>query len=141
MKLKYKIAKSTSLSSEDIINKILLLIEEKKYGIVNVTDSQVSFDDKRRLIVGNWEYARRLNSGTVEIINNKNTNIVVLEYLPIPVFEFIWVGIIVLAFNIMAFSNDTYFAGLITIPFIGQLIFKHYNLKNKAEEMLSAVST
>jgi len=141
MKLKYKIAETTSLSSEDIINKILLLIEEKKYGIVNVTNSQVSFDDKRRLIVGNWEHASRLHSGTFEIINNSNTNIVVFEYLPIPVFEFIWVGILVLAFNIMAFSDSAYFAGLFTIPFIGLLIFKHYNLKNKAKEMLSTVST
>jgi hypothetical protein len=141
MKLKYKIAKTTSLNSEDIINKILLLIDEKKYGLVNVTDSQVSFDDKRRLIVGNWEYARRLHSGTFEIVNNKSTNIVVLEYLPISLFEFIWVGILVLAFNIFAISNDANFAGLLTLPFMGQLIFKHYNLKNKAEEMLSMVST
>ena len=141
MKLKYKIAKTTSISSEDIINKILLLIDEKKYGLVNVTDSQVSFDDKRRLIVGNWEYARRLHSGTFEIISNKSTNIVVLEYLPIPLFEFIWVGILVLAFNIFAISNGANFAGLIALPFIGQLIFKHYNLKNKAEEMLSMVTT
>jgi hypothetical protein len=139
MKLKYKISKTTSLSSEDIINKILLLIDEKKYGLVNVTDSQVSFDDKRRLIVGNWEYARRLHSGTFEIINNKNTNIVVLEYLPIPLFEFIWVGILVLAFNIFSISNGENFIGLFTLLFIGQLIFKHYNLKNKAEEMLSVV--
>jgi len=141
MKLKYKIAKTTSLSSEDIINKILLLIEEKKYGLVNVTDSQVSFDDKRRLIVGNWEYARRVHSGTFEIINNKSTNIVVLEYLPIPLFEFIWVGILGLAFNIFSISNGADFIGLIALTYIRQLIFKHYNLKNKAEEMLSAVST
>ena len=141
MKLKYKIAKTTSLSAEDIINKILLLIDEKKYGLVNVTDSQVSFDDNRRLIVGNWEYARRLHSGTFEIINNQNTNIVVLEYLPIPIFEFVWVGILVLAFNIAAISNGADFAGLLTLPFIGQLIFKHYNLKNKAEQMLAEVSS
>lgn len=139
MKLKYKIAKTSSLSSEDIINKILLLIEEKKYGIVNVTVNSVSFDDRRKLIRGNWEYIGRLHSGTFEIVNNKSTNIVVMEYLPIPLSEFIWVGILVLAFNIFAVYNGANFAGLITLPFVGQLLFKHYNLKNKAEEMLSTV--
>jgi hypothetical protein len=82
-----------------------------------------------------------LHSGTFEIVNNKSTNIVVFEYLPIPLFEFMWVGIVVLAFNIFAISTGANFAGLITLPFIGQLLFKHYNLKNKAEEMLSTVST
>lgn len=141
MKLKYKIAKPTSLSSEDILNKILSVIEEQQYGIVNVTKSQVSFDNNKRLIIGNWEYARRVHSGTFEIINNGNTNIVVLEYLPIPLFEFIWVGVIVLVFNIFAISNGANIAGLFTLPFIGQLIFKHYNLKSKAEEMLTRVTT
>lgn len=141
MKLKYKIAKSTSLSSEDILNKILSVIEEQQYGIVNVTKSHVSFDDNKRLIVGNWEFARRVHSGTFEIINNGNANIVVLDYLPIPLFEFIWVGVIVLAFNIFAISNGANFAGLIALPFIGQLLFKHYNLKSKMEEMLTRVSS
>jgi len=141
MKLKYKIAKPTSLSSEDILNKILSVIEDQQYGIVNVTKSQVSFDNNKRLIVGNWEYARRVHSGTFEIINNGNTNIVVLEYFPITLIEFIGVGVIVLVFNIVALSNGANIAVLFTLPFIGQLIFKHYNLKNKAEEMLTRVIT
>jgi len=140
MKLRYKIAKTTSLSSEDIINKILSVIEAQQYGIVSVTNSLVSFDNNKRLIVGNWEYARRVHSGMFEIVNNGKTNIVVLEYYPIPVFEFIWVGAIILFVNVMAISTGATFAGLITLPFIGQLLFKHYNLKNKAEEMLRSVS-
>ena len=107
MKLKYKIAKTTQLSSETIISRILSKVEEKKYGLVDVTKSSVSFDDNRCLIVGNWEYASRLHSGKFEVVDNDKSNIVVFEYYPIPVFEFIWVGILVLGFNIFAISNST----------------------------------
>jgi len=139
MKLKYKIVKTTELSTETIIKKVIALIDEQKYGIVDVTSSSVSFDDNRRLFVGNWEYASRLNSGKFEVVNIENTRAVVFEYLPIPIFDFIWVGIIVVGINIFVSVNGSYIGGLITLPFIGLLIFKHYNLQTKANEMLATV--
>jgi len=139
MKLKYKIAKTTEYDSATIIKRILALLDEEKYGIVDVTSNSVSFDDKRRLIVGNWEHSRRLHNGKFELIAIENTNAVLFEYYPIPLSEFIWVGAIVLVFNVFALANDVYFAGLITLPFIGQLIFKHYNLQRKANEMLDKI--
>jgi hypothetical protein len=139
MKLKYKIAKTTELRSEDIIKRILLVIEKKNYGILEVSGTSVSFDNRTGGLVRNWEYARQMKSGTFEIVNNGNNNVVVFEYYPIPVFDFIWVGImsaIPIGFGIV---NDAYYVGFISWIFIGQLIFKHYNLKNKAEEMLREV--
>ena len=141
MKLKYKIAKPTDLPSEDIVKKILSVIDENKYGIVSVTDSQVSFDDKKRLIVGNWEYTSRLNSGEFQIVKNGKSSVIVFDYYPIPLSDFIWVGIICAFFTGVGIIKEVYFAGLLSWIFIGQLIFKHYNLKNKAEQMLADVSS
>ena len=141
MKLKYKIAETTELSSETLINRIVSKIQEKKYGIVSVTDSSVSFDDNQRLVVGNWEYARRLHSGNFEIVNNKTSNIVVFEYYPISVFEFVWVGIICAIFTGWGIVNEVYFAGFLSWIFLGQLLFKHYNLKRIAGEMLTEILT
>ena len=111
MKLKYKIAKSSELSCEAIIKKILFVLDEKKYGIVNVTSDSILFDDNRRLIVGNWEYARRLHSGTFEVVGQKNSNIIVFEYYPISIFEFIWVGVLCVVPIIFGIINDDYFLG------------------------------
>jgi hypothetical protein len=142
MKLKYKIAKSTELSSETIIKNILLKLETEKYGVLDITDSSVSFDDDDgRMFVGNWEYARRFKSGSFTIIKNNESNIVTLDYYPIPISDFIWVGICCAIPTIFGIVNNAYFVGFLSWLFIGQLIFKHYNLKNKATEMLSEVSS
>lgn len=141
MKLKYKIAKTTESSSEEIIKKILLLIAEKKYGILEVTSNHVSFNDHTSALVGNWEYYKRIKSGEFEVINNENNNIVVFEYYPIPVFEFFWAAILSVLPSVFGIIDKVYFIGLLGLPFLGQLIFKHFNLKEIANEMLTEVST
>ena len=66
MKLKYKIAKSTELSTETIIKKILLKLDKEKYGVLDVTDTSVSFDDDNgRIFVGNWEYDLYVTRGEI----------------------------------------------------------------------------
>ena len=139
MKLKYKITKTTDQSTTALIKRILTLIDEKKYGVVDVTKNSVSFDDKLRLFVGNWEDIRRVNSGRFEIIEIDYIRVVVFEYLPIAVFEYIWVGILVAAIEIVSFRYNAYAASFFVLPFLGQLIFKHYNLQRKANEMLDTV--
>ena len=139
MTLKYKITKTTELNSEAIIKNILSVIENRKYGILDVTNNSVSFDDYSGGLVWNWEYAKRMKSGKFEIIKNENSNIVVFEYYPIPVSEFIWAGIISLIFIVAGIINKNYFVGFISCLFLGQLIFKHYNLKGVAIEMLTQV--
>jgi len=137
MILEYKISKSTSFSSEEIINKILLIIEKRNYGIVEITKKSVSFNAHTGGFIGNWEHVRRMKKGKFEIINNGNSNIVLFEYLPIPVSEYIWVAIISsfpVGFGII---NKVYAVGLISWLFIGQLLFKRYNLKTIANEMLT----
>jgi len=139
MKLKYKITTSTELNSETIIKKILLIIEKKNYGIVEVINGSVSFDDHTGGFIGSWEYIRRMKSGKFEVINNGSSNIVVFEYYPIPVSEYIWVGIISLLPIGFGIINQVYIVSFISCLFIGQLIFKFYNLKTIANEMLSEV--
>jgi hypothetical protein len=139
MKLKYKISKSTELSSKTIINRILLKIQEKKYGLVSVTDSSVSFDENSGGLVWNWEYARRLHSGRFDVICDNSSNIVVFDYCPIPLSEFIFVGIACTVFIVVGIINKVYFSDIISLIFLTQLIFKHYNLKRIASEMLAEI--
>ena len=139
MKLKYKISKTSDQSTATLIKRILALIDEKKYCVVDITQNSISFDDNRRLFVGNWEYVRRVNRGRFEILEIDGIRVVVFEYLPITIFEYVWVGIIVLGFEIVSFRDEAYAAGFIALPFIGQLVFKHYNLQRKANAMLHAV--
>ncbi len=140
MKLNYKIAKTTGLSSETLINRILLKIDEKKYGLTSITDSSVSFDDHTGGLIWNWEYVRRLHSGKFEVFNNKSSNILVFEYCPIPLSEFIFVGTICAVITIWAIINKVYFEEIVSSVFLGQLIFKHYNLKRIASEILNEIS-
>ena len=80
-----------------------------------------------------------MKNGKFEIINNGNSNIVLLEYLPIPISEYIWVAIMCslpVGFGIV---NKNYAIGFIACLFIGQLVFKRYNLKIIANEMLAGV--
>ena len=139
MKLKYKITKTTDQDTATLVKRILALIDEKKYGVVDVTKHSVSFDDKLRLFVGNWESIGRLDSGKFEIIEIDNIRVVVFEYLPIAVFEFIWVGIIVIAIEVVSVIHNAYAGSFFVLPFLGQLIFQHYNLQRKANEMLDTV--
>lgn len=45
VKLKYKIAKTSQLDSETVIKRILQKIDQTKYGILEITEKSVSFDD------------------------------------------------------------------------------------------------
>jgi hypothetical protein len=141
MKLTYKISKTTELGSETIINRILLKIQERKYGLLTVTDNSVSFDENTGGLIGNWEYSRRLYSGRFDVMSEKNGNIVVFEYCPIPLSEFIFVGIACAIFIILGIINAFYFSGIISAIFLALLTFKHYNLKRVAGEMLAEILT
>jgi hypothetical protein len=141
MKLRYKIAQSTALNSETIIKNILSKLRDEKYGVLEITPTSVSFDDDDgRILVGNWEYARRVKNGWFEIIKNNDSHIVTLSFLPISISEYIWVGLICLAPIVFGFINHEYWIGFMSWPFIGQLVFKHYNLQSKAKKMLNYVS-
>jgi hypothetical protein len=141
MKLKYRIAKSTELSQEAIVKKILLQIEKRKYGILDVTKNSVSFDDHNGGLVWNWEHARSLKSGKFEIINEGANNNVVFEYYPISLFEIIYVAVLCGIFLVVGIIHQVYFTGIISLVFFLQLIFKHYNLKSIVNEMLTEIVT
>lgn len=119
MNLKYKIAKTSELDSETIIKRILQEIEQGKYGVLEVTENSVSFDDNSGGIVGNWEYARRMKSGKFEIIKNGASNVVLFEYYSIPVFEFLWVAILCMFPIVVGVSNKQYFMVYFHCPFWG----------------------
>jgi hypothetical protein len=139
MTLEYKIANTSSLNSEDIIKRIVLIIAKRKYGILSVTDSSVEFDDHSGGIIGNWEYVSRIKKGKFKILKNGDSNIVTFDYLPIPMSEYIWVAIICSLPIGFAIINKVYAASFIFVLFIAQLVFKRYNLRNVAHEMLKNV--
>lgn len=141
MKLRYEISKSTELSSADIIEKIRVAVYRRKYSVVNVTQNSVSFDEHTAGLVWRSEYIKRMKSGEFSIINNMDGNIVIFEYYPIPLSGFITVGVIALIITGIAIINHAAFAGLFVLPFLGQLIYQHYNLKLIAEEILIEVTS
>ena len=137
MELKYKIARSTDLDSEIIIKKILLKINQDKYGLIDFTYKDISFN------IGsgnNWERFSKLSSGKFEIVANRKSNVVVLEYCPIPLFDFVWVGIICLAVEAFSIITKVYPANIIILVVLGQLFLKRYILKGIANDMLDYVS-
>ena len=53
MLLEYKICKSTSLNSEETIKRVLLILEKRNYGIVEITKTSVSYNDHTGGLIGN----------------------------------------------------------------------------------------
>jgi hypothetical protein len=141
MKLEHKISKTTELSSDVIIEKLFAMINRRNYGILDFDKTRVSFDDRTGGFIGRGESLRRLKSGEFKIMSNDSNNVVVFEYLPIPVFEYIFVIAVSLIIILIGIINKDYRICLISLPFIGQLIFKYFNLKKIANEILNEIVT
>ncbi|WP_342644740.1 hypothetical protein [Mucilaginibacter sp. CSA2-8R] len=132
----------STLKTETIIENIVSRLREERYGILDVTPVSISFDnDDGRLLVGNWEYARRVENGRFDIIKNNDSTIVTLDFYPISFSEYAWVGAACLLFGYFGFTEHEFLISVMSWPFIGQLIFKHYNLQSKANAMLAYVTS
>ncbi len=139
MRLRYRITRSTTLDPETIIKRTILVVKDNEYRIANSTEHEVSFDNKKYMFSSRIANVSRVNSGKFEIENNKEDRTIIFEYYPITISEFVLVAVISIVIVVFAIINDIYPAVLISLIFIGQLIFKHFNLKMLAKEMLEEI--
>jgi hypothetical protein len=141
MNLMYHISQTTNLTQEALIGIILLKIKQEKYRGISVTHNSVTFDARYSGLIGNWEYINRLDSGTFEIVTNNDCNIINLEYCPIPLSEYLWVFFLVGCGIVLSIVNSTAIPCFITLIFLALLIYKYFNLKGIAKQMLGEITT
>jgi hypothetical protein len=140
MKLNNHISQTTNLTQEALIERILLKLKQEKYRVISVTLSNVTFDARYGGLIGNWEYINRLDSGTLEVVTN-NYNVINLEYCSIPLSEYLWVFFLVGCGIVLSIVNSTAIPCFITLIFLALLIYKYFNLKGIAKQMLVEITT
>jgi hypothetical protein len=67
MKIKFQVSQTTNLEPSIIIDRILILLKDKKYRIQEVTDNSITFDDDPWVLRWNFQQIRRLDGGRFEI--------------------------------------------------------------------------
>jgi hypothetical protein len=141
MNLNFEIQNSTHLEPGIVIDKILLKLKNKNYGVLGFTDKSVVFNSHSSGLVWRSERFSRLESGKFEIISYEDYYIVRFEYRPLALSEIIFVPIIAVVFSVFGIINGTYFGILIGSVFVLQMILKFFNLKRIAKEMLNDILT
>jgi len=141
MNLSRQISKATNLDEAVLIEKILAVLEKDRYGIKRLTNNSVEFSYHNG---GGWrrrsEYFKLLDSGEFLIERSEGKNLVKLEYLRTPLSEIIFVASVFLFFLIVGVTTQTYFCLFIGLAFVLQFIFRYFNLKSVAENMLDDIT-
>lgn len=140
MNLTRQISKTTNLDDAVLIERILAVLDEDKYGIKKLTTDYVEFNHHNGGMRWNFEYMKLLDSGEFTVDRFGNKKVVNLKYLGIPLSEIVFVAVAFLFFVIISITNQVYFfCFFVSIVFPGQLIFKYFNLKSKAGKMLEKI--
>jgi hypothetical protein len=141
MKLKYTISQSTDLTKDVIIEHIFKEINKRDYGLVSNMGNSIKFDSATSGLKWRWrsEHLSRLDSGTFEIVTSDDHNTLNFEYYPITLFEYIWVFCLITVFIVIGIVQAIFFPFLIASVFLGQLVFKYFNLKSIANDMLNEI--
>jgi hypothetical protein len=140
MNLSRQISKTASLDDAVLIERILAALEEDRYGIKRLTHNCVEFSDHNGGIRSRSEYFGLLESGEFSIERSNDKNVVKLTYLAIPLSEIVSVAAVFLFFTLFGVIDQVYFCFFISLAFLGQLIFRYFNLKNRAENMLEDIT-
>jgi hypothetical protein len=139
MNLKFKISETTEIDSKTLIDRVLLILEQKKYRVIDFTKSTVSFDSRYGGVIWKSEYKSRLDRGNFEILNQGQSNVLIFEYYPIPKSEYLFVFFIIGLCIFLSVIIQSYYPCLISAGFLGMLVYKYFNLKRIADEMVVEV--
>jgi len=142
MKLRYTISETTDLSREILIEHILKEIDKRDYGLISNWNNTIKFDSTTSGLRWRWRWENnsRLDSGTFEIVVCDDHNILNFEYYPITLFEYLWVLFLVTACIVAGGTNAVFFIPyFMAFLFLAQLIFKYFNLKSIAKDMLNEI--
>jgi hypothetical protein len=80
IKLRFQVSQSTNHEPPIIIDSILLKLKDKKYNVIDVTDSSVKFKERPWVIMSNFRATMRLDGGRFEIGVSDNGMLVSLHY-------------------------------------------------------------
>jgi hypothetical protein len=79
-KLKFQISQTTHFATSNVIDRILVRLQDKKYQISNVTNSSVRFGQNTSKLVWNFKAPYVLDGGNFEITRSEQETVVVLSY-------------------------------------------------------------
>ena len=138
MEIFSQISKKTNHDTTELIERILLIMTREKYGITGIKTDSVKFDRGNGGIKWRHEHATMFEYGEFKIYNYEDYRVVNLKYTPFEWLDVIFVSIFSIPFIIEGIIEN-HIILLIGLIFSGQLVFKYYNLKRIAKEILSEV--
>jgi len=141
MKLARQLSQTSVQATPVLIERILTIVTQKKYGIKKVSANNVSFDKDSYTGRGSgsrYQNFVKLHNGTFKITDNGEYRMVEFSYLLFERYEIGFVLCLVMIFTTFAIYTGSY-AFLISVAFIIQQTIKYYNLKVVAKEMFDEV--
>lgn len=137
MKLKFKIAQSTDLAPQVIVDKIKVKLDKDDYQILNITGDTVEFNDSPWKLMSRSKAFRRLDGGKFEInLKDDSTSVTLSYYLSL-----IGVILVLAVLSIGLIANGEYYAPIFFLAFylIG-ITINIAILKDVANEMLNDIT-
>jgi hypothetical protein len=136
VKLKFKIARSTTFHGWVLVDKILSELNKRDYRILNSTSSVVEFDDSPWKLMSNYKAVQRLDGGKFEISIDDNFKLVTFTYYR----SVLWPVIILTILSVSLIAHGQYYAPLYFLAFyLIAITVNVVMLKSKAEEILNEI--
>lgn len=140
MNLSREISKTTDIDEAVLIEKILAVLNEDRYGIKRLTHNCVEFSDYNGGMRWRSEYFGLLNSGEFNIERSGDKNVLKLSYLTIPLSEVVFIAAVFLFFATFAIVNEIYGGFFIGFAFVSTMLCKYFNIRRIAAEMLDEIT-
>ncbi len=138
MEISNQISEKSNHDTKELIERVLSIMSREKYGITEIETDRVKFDSANGGIIARHEHIRRFDSGEFKIEDHVNYRVVDLKFIHLDSLDIV-LAYIMSALYITAVLCLDKLVFLIGVPFIGQAIYKYYNLKRIAKDILSEV--
>ena len=137
-KLRYHISKETDMEPDELIERILFQLNDKKYRIIDVTDRSVKFDVKlwRQMIRWNGKQIQ-VDGGEFEISTTDSGTMIGLNYY----YDLLQTLTLITLCTVAAIIQGHYLI-LLFLPFylINEIIYNR-NIKREAKNILNEMAT
>ncbi|SDS04412.1 hypothetical protein SAMN05216490_0434 [Mucilaginibacter mallensis] len=135
MEISSQISEKTNHDTNELIERILLIMTREKYDITGIKTDSVKFDNAYG---GRHEQIRRFDSGIFKIEDCGNYRVVDLNYTHLDSLDIVIICIISTLYIVagICLNNSIFLMG---VPFIVYATFKYYNLKRIAKEILTEI--
>jgi hypothetical protein len=134
-KLRYHISKETDMEPDELIERILFQLNDKKYRIIDVTNKSVKFNTNPWMPKPNWT-PTKLDGGEFEIVVADAITTLSFKY-----YDNFLPPLIAIALFFIVTINDTEYQAILFFGIFFSItgIIHNVTIRTKAKEMLNAI--